>query len=117
MIKFFNPLSPLKMKNSPFLILIFFLLFAVNQSFSQSKKILQEQRKYLTSYESNTLAGNVLPVLMPYNKWVDPAGEQLYFGDKELENHALDCSLSLIHISEPTRLGMISYAVFCLKKK
>src|SRR5450756_1274307 len=26
------------------------------------------------------------------------------------------CPLSLIHISEPTRLGMISYAVFCLKK-
>src|SRR5450756_268714 len=30
-----------------------------------------------------------------------------------LEDPALD--LSLIHISEPTRLGMISYAVFCLK--
>src|SRR5450756_2744227 len=29
--------------------------------------------------------------------------------------HLVD--LSLIHISEPTRLGMISYAVFCLKKK
>src|SRR5450756_2921706 len=28
-----------------------------------------------------------------------------------------DLILSLIHISEPTRLGMISYAVFCLKKK
>src|SRR5665648_1171308 len=28
-----------------------------------------------------------------------------------------DRYLSLIHISEPTRLGMISYAVFCLKKK
>src|SRR5450756_3105279 len=26
-------------------------------------------------------------------------------------------TLSLIHISESTRLGMISYAVFCLKKK
>src|SRR5450756_3079017 len=26
-------------------------------------------------------------------------------------------ALSLIHISEPTRLGMISYAVFCLTKK
>src|SRR5450756_2621676 len=25
-------------------------------------------------------------------------------------------NLSLIHISEPTRLGMISYAVFCLTK-
>src|SRR5450756_2925414 len=29
----------------------------------------------------------------------------------------LTLRLSLIHISEPTRLGMISYAVFCLKKK
>eukprot|EP00658_Telonema_sp_P-2_P072475 TRINITY_DN61603_c0_g1_i1.p1 TRINITY_DN61603_c0_g1~~TRINITY_DN61603_c0_g1_i1.p1 ORF type:complete len:206 (-),score=0.28 TRINITY_DN61603_c0_g1_i1:68-685(-) len=27
------------------------------------------------------------------------------------------CTLSLIHISEPTRLLSISYAVFCLKKK
>eukprot|EP00658_Telonema_sp_P-2_P084696 TRINITY_DN9472_c0_g1_i1.p1 TRINITY_DN9472_c0_g1~~TRINITY_DN9472_c0_g1_i1.p1 ORF type:complete len:136 (-),score=51.97 TRINITY_DN9472_c0_g1_i1:38-445(-) len=29
----------------------------------------------------------------------------------------LDEGLSLIHISEPTRLLSISYAVFCLKKK
>src|SRR5450756_3042621 len=34
----------------------------------------------------------------------------------ELDGLALQ-DLSLIHISEPTRLGMISYAVFCLKKK
>src|SRR5665648_1200557 len=38
-----------------------------------------------------------------------------------LRIHARDIGmepdLSLIHISEPTRLGMISYAVFCLKKK
>src|SRR5665648_1126947 len=32
-------------------------------------------------------------------------------------DYAVDIYLSLIHISEPTRLGMISYAVFCLKKK
>ena len=31
--------------------------------------------------------------------------------------HAAVTSLSLIHISEPTRLRRISYAVFCLKKK
>eukprot|EP00658_Telonema_sp_P-2_P008744 TRINITY_DN13300_c0_g2_i4.p1 TRINITY_DN13300_c0_g2~~TRINITY_DN13300_c0_g2_i4.p1 ORF type:complete len:113 (-),score=22.90 TRINITY_DN13300_c0_g2_i4:13-351(-) len=30
---------------------------------------------------------------------------------------ALTLTLSLIHISEPTRLLSISYAVFCLKKK
>ena len=29
----------------------------------------------------------------------------------------IDNDLSLIHISEPTRLLSISYAVFCLKKK
>src|SRR5450756_2627592 len=33
------------------------------------------------------------------------------------ERRAPVLRLSLIHISEPTRLGMISYAVFCLKKK
>src|SRR5450756_267167 len=32
-------------------------------------------------------------------------------------NSSILLLLSLIHISEPTRLGMISYAVFCLKKK
>ena len=31
--------------------------------------------------------------------------------------YSVEECLSLIHISEPTRLGMISYAVFCLKKK
>ena len=30
---------------------------------------------------------------------------------------AMTLNLSLIHISEPTRLRRISYAVFCLKKK
>src|SRR5680860_714820 len=29
----------------------------------------------------------------------------------------IECFLSLIHISEPTRRTPISYAVFCLKKK
>src|SRR5660397_277109 len=38
---------------------------------------------------------------------------------KYLAERILDGSecLSLIHISEPTRLRRISYAVFCLKKK
>src|SRR5450756_2070204 len=36
-------------------------------------------------------------------------GELVQLSEDEAVN------LSLIHISEPTRLGMISYAVFCLK--
>src|SRR5665809_99157 len=35
----------------------------------------------------------------------------------ELSGGVLELCLSLIHISEPTRLRRISYAVFCLKKK
>src|SRR5665648_636495 len=42
--------------------------------------------------------------------------EEVLDGARQL--HEVDVyDLSLIHISEPTRLGMISYAVFCLKKK
>ena len=48
------------------------------------------------------------------------------FTYSEVENNAMNLgldlkgginALSLIHISEPTRLLSISYAVFCLKKK
>src|SRR5450756_654759 len=38
-------------------------------------------------------------------------------GQRTRHEYRLTQKLSLIHISEPTRLGMISYAVFCLKKK
>src|SRR5674536_339276 len=46
----------------------------------------------------------------------------LFCGHKLTYNCNLKCKmcpfwLSLIHISEPTRLLSISYAVFCLKKK
>src|SRR5659263_704901 len=40
-----------------------------------------------------------------------------WFGSISIISYHFDFPLSLIHISEPTRLGMISYAVFCLKKK
>lgn len=45
-------------------------------------------------YDSQTLARNTLPVLMPYNKIIDPAGKAIYFGDSGNEDHALDCALS-----------------------
>ena len=36
---------------------------------------------------------------------------------KRCVKNYFELNLSLIHISEPTRLLSISYAVFCLKKK
>ena len=43
------------------------------------------------------------------------AGQCLIFGE-DIRTMRPE-TLSLIHISEPTRLRRISYAVFCLKKK
>lgn len=77
-----------------FPVLLFACFLTVSQAFTQTKKELKAQRKYLSAYEGTTLSGNDLPVLLPYNRWVDPAGEQIYFGDKNQENHAFDCSVS-----------------------
>src|SRR5659263_570822 len=61
-------------------------------------------------------SGNPGPLLKLINEKIHEEVHKYYMEAKEKKAHAGD-SLSLIHISEPTRLGMISYAVFCLKKK
>ena len=33
------------------------------------------------------------PILMPYNRFIDPAGTVIRFGDPDKENHSLDCIL------------------------
>src|SRR5450759_814599 len=43
-----------------------------------------------------------------------PAGATVWFRPELRGPVMIQYELSLIHISEPTRLGMISYAVFCL---
>src|SRR5674476_957225 len=59
---------------------------------------------------ANTFASyNTLRVLFFSDRCCDPIHHPL-------TKHA-GRSLSLIHISEPTRQAEISYAVFCLKKK
>ena len=52
--------------------------------------------------------GHLVEILDPLSCYmnINPAASSIHYK-----------GLSLIHISEPTRLGMISYAVFCLKKK
>src|SRR5660398_283112 len=46
-----------------------------------------------------------------------PAAPPFLVPDDVLAHFREALALSLIHISEPTRLRRISYAVFCLKKK
>src|SRR5678816_929984 len=61
------------------------------------------------------------PTAVYYNKETRKAlseAEAAKMTEAQLAGYAKkDIDLSLIHISEPTRLLSISYAVFCLKKK
>ena len=76
------------------LLIIILLVQPATIIHAQSNKEKRLQDKYLSDYELESLAGKQLPVLMPFNRWIDPAGEQIYFGDKQLENHAMDCVAS-----------------------
>ncbi|MFN8354239.1 MAG: alkaline phosphatase family protein [Spirosomataceae bacterium] len=42
------------------------------------------------AYDDSTLNRNTLPLLMPYNRIINPAGTVLRYGDVDLENHTLD---------------------------
>src|SRR5665648_456669 len=69
---------------------------------------------------NNTTDINTLSAIHParqHPEWLFEYNGALYYNPElsGVKQHVVD--LSLIHISEPTRLGMISYAVFCLKKK
>src|SRR5450756_3067811 len=68
------------------------------------------KRVYQTSGTSGT--PNILALTRADMETWTVMGTRTYYATGIHEH-----SLSLIHISEPTRLGMISYAVFCLKKK
>lgn len=56
----------------------------------------QVPNPYFSSWDSLYLSDR-LPLMMPYNRIIDPAGTQIYFGDLGLENHALDCAVSPDH--------------------
>ncbi|MDB5010173.1 MAG: phosphoesterase, partial [Mucilaginibacter sp.] len=44
-------------------------------------------------YDDSTLHQTQLPVLMPYNRIIQPAGNVVQYGDGNLENHSLDAKL------------------------
>ena len=48
---------------------------------------------YHSSYDDTTLTPDNSEILMPYNRFIDPAGTVVRFGDRKLENHSLDLVL------------------------
>lgn len=43
-----------------------------------------------SEYDQKTLECNSLPVLMPYNRIIQPAGKVIKYGNPDVENHSLD---------------------------
>src|SRR5450759_2252778 len=97
---------------------------------SLTKEIRNIDKKHIIFIEGNQFANDYTGLTPPwdnnmvysFHKYWNPTTVETikkYLVMREQYNVPIWMgeSLSLIHISEPTRLGMISYAVFCLKKK
>src|SRR5665648_440932 len=97
-----------------FVPVFFFLFFVYNKNTRRSLSLFPFGAFARSSYCINRY---FFCKFVPVHNPVD--NSKIYNKNKPLHKLQNVCciALSLIHISEPTRLGMISYAVFCLKKK
>lgn len=68
-------------------------LTACHTSKNKKEKALSSQVIMHSPYDDSTLNNSILPVLMPYNRLIDPAGKVISFGDPGLENHSMDIRL------------------------
>jgi YVTN family beta-propeller protein len=76
-----------------FFICICLLVFTACKSTRVYKTSVTDENSYHSRYDDTTLAVDNSSVLMPYNRFIDPAGKVLRFGNPTLENHSLDCVL------------------------
>ncbi|MGB7843186.1 MAG: hypothetical protein WBL21_10365 [Salinimicrobium sp.] len=51
---------------------------------------MTDEKDYHAAYDDSTLNRTLLPVMMPSNRIIDPAGKVISYGDPDLQNHSLD---------------------------
>jgi len=78
-----------------FFIIFFVFSFAVYSCKTSHivKSTVVTDESYHSSYDDTTLAVGNSSILMPYNRFIDPAGTVIRFGNNALENHSLDCAM------------------------
>jgi YVTN family beta-propeller protein len=69
------------------------LCFASCKSTRVFKSTVTTGDNYHSRYDDTTLTPDNSSILMPYNRFIDPAGTIIRFGNSSLENHSLDCAL------------------------
>jgi len=74
-------------------IVICLFCFTSCRSSRTYKTSVVEGSSYHSRYDDKTLAIDNSSILMPYNRFIDPAGTIIRYGNPSLENHSLDCVL------------------------
>ncbi|WP_338356647.1 bifunctional YncE family protein/alkaline phosphatase family protein [Yeosuana marina] len=73
------------------LLLCLALYFTACRTYTKQNVLeTSETSKHYSTYDTSNLNGTTLPVLMPYNRVIDPAGKVVSYGNPDLENHSLD---------------------------
>jgi len=83
------------LKNSPVFQLMVTMLAVICFTACHTVKnkkdpVADAQTNMHSAYDDSTLNNSILPVLMPYNRLIDPAGKVISFGDPDMENHSMD---------------------------
>jgi YVTN family beta-propeller protein len=84
------------MKNTklPLVLLLITYCFTACHSFKGNNRLSNsEEINMHNKYDDSTLTNKILPVMMPYNRLIDPAGKVISFGDPRFENHSMDAKL------------------------
>lgn len=82
-------------RNHGFLFTFFIAVTITSCHYSGLRKppVSNEQSYHHSSYDDSTLNNNLLPVLMPYNRIIDPSGSVITWGIPAMESHSLDVVL------------------------
>ncbi len=73
-----------------FIIMLLFIFSSCHYPHIAKTPTDNEEAIQHSPYDDSTLSNNSLPVLMPYNRIIDPAGTVVSWGNPDLENHSLD---------------------------
>jgi YVTN family beta-propeller protein len=79
-------------KSIPFFTVIAVLLIASCHSIKNNDKTSNNLSQH-SAYDDSTLRQATLPVLMPFNRIIQPAGSVIRYGDESQENHSLDAKI------------------------
>ena len=74
--------------------LLIFILAAVNLFFQSCRTPQSLTKIYETTYNDSTILAQQGTMLLPFNRFIEPSGVVIRYGNPDLENHSLDCVLT-----------------------